>query len=493
MPYFAAIYSKMDYLLNGYSLSLKRKKGKLKFRKQKEYSMGKYFGTDGFRGKAGEVLTAEHAFKTGRYLGYYYNHHHKGQGRARIVIGKDTRRSSYMFEHALAAGITASGADAYLIHVTTTPCISYITNDEGFDCGVMISASHNPYFDNGIKLLNGEGEKMDDALQDAIEDYIDGKISEIPYAVGDEVGKVEDFYFGRNRYIGYLTNLAEKSLENCKVGIDCANGSTWMIGRAVFDALGAKPKVINNSPNGLNINFNAGSTHIEGLQQFVKENMLDVGFAFDGDGDRCLAVDENGDVVNGDKIMYICGKYMKEKGLLKDDVIVTTVMSNFGLYKALDNYEIKYEKTKVGDRYVYECMKKNGYSLGGEQSGHIIFRDHAHTGDGMVTAIMLMNVMIKTQLPLSILAKGCDMYPQVLKNVVVDDKEAALEDPQVKAACEECEKTLGDEGRILLRASGTEPVLRVMAEAGSDARAEENVDRIIASMAASGHLKEIRK
>ena len=455
--------------------------------------MGKYFGTDGFRGKAGEVLTAEHAFKTGRYLGYYYSQHHKGQGSARIVIGKDTRRSSYMFEHALAAGITASGADAYMIHVTTTPCISYITNDEGFDCGVMISASHNPYFDNGIKLLNGEGEKMDDALQDAIEDYIDGKIGEIPYATGDEVGKVEDFYFGRNRYIGYLTNLAEKSLENCKVGIDCANGSTWMIGRAVFDALGAKPKVINNSPNGLNINFNAGSTHIEGLQQFVKENMLDVGFAFDGDGDRCLAVDENGNVVNGDKIMYICGKYMKEKGLLKDDVIVTTVMSNFGLYKALDNYDIKYEKTKVGDRYVYECMKAKGYSLGGEQSGHIIFRDHAHTGDGMVTAIMLMNVMIKTQLPLSILAKGCDMYPQILKNVVVDDKEATLADPQVQEACEQCEKILGDNGRILLRASGTEPVLRVMAEAGTDAQAEENVDRIIASMAASGHLKEIRK
>jgi len=455
--------------------------------------MGKYFGTDGFRGKAGEVLNAEHAFKTGRYLGYYFGKHHNGDRRARIVIGKDTRRSSYMFEHALAAGITASGADAYMIHVTTTPCISYITNDEGFDCGVMISASHNPYFDNGIKLLNRYGEKMDDELQDTIEKYIDGEIGEIPYATGDEVGKVEDFYFGRNRYIGYLTNLAEKSLENCKVGLDCANGSTWMIARAVFDALGAKPKVINNSPNGLNINFNAGSTHIEGLQQFVRENMLDVGFAFDGDGDRCLAVDENGDIINGDKIMFICGKYMKEKGTLKDDMIVTTVMSNFGLYKALRDRDINYKQTKVGDRYVYECMKQNDYSLGGEQSGHIIFREHAHTGDGMVTAIMLMNVMIKTQLPLSILAKGCDMYPQVLKNVVVDDKQATLDDPQVKAACDQCTQILGSSGRILLRASGTEPVLRVMAEAGTDKEAEENVDRIIASMAASGHLKEIRK
>lgn len=455
--------------------------------------MGKYFGTDGFRGKAGEVLTAEHAFKTGRYLGYHFGKCHVGVGRARIVIGKDTRRSSYMYEHALAAGITASGADAYMIHVTTTPCISYITNDEKFDCGVMISASHNPYFDNGIKLLNGEGEKMDDELQDTIEKYIDGEIPEIPYAVGDEVGKVEDFYFGRNRYIGYLTNLAEKSLENCKVGIDCANGSTWMIGRAVFDALGAKPKVINNNPNGLNINFNCGSTHMEGLQQFVRENMLDVGFAFDGDGDRCLAVDEQGNVINGDQIMYICGKYMKEKGRLKNDTIVTTVMSNFGLYKALDNNDIAYEKTKVGDRYVYECMKEKGYSLGGEQSGHIIFRDHAHTGDGMVTAIMLMNVMIKTQLPLSILAKGCDMYPQVLKNVVVDDKEKTLADPKVKAECERCEAELGENGRVLLRASGTEPVLRVMSEAGTDAEAEEKVDKIIASMAASGHLVEIRK
>ncbi len=455
--------------------------------------MGKYFGTDGFRGKAGEVLTAEHAFKTGRYLGYHYAKKHNGDGRARIVIGKDTRRSSYMYEHALAAGITASGADAYLIHVTTTPCISFITADEKFDCGVMISASHNPFYDNGIKLVNGEGEKMDDGLQDMIEKYIDGEIPEIPYATEESIGKVEDYYFGRNRYIGFLTGLAEKSLENCKIGLDCANGSAWMIARAVFDALGAKPQVINNNPTGLNINLNAGSTHIEGLQKYVKDNMLDVGFAFDGDADRCLAVDENGEVVNGDKIMYICAKYLKEKGKLKNDTVVTTIMSNFGLYKALDRAELKYEKTKVGDRYVYECMKEKGYSLGGEQSGHIIFRDHAHTGDGIVTAIMLMNVMIKTQLPLSILAKGCDMYPQVLKNVVVDDKQATLDDPEVKAACDKCEKDLGQNGRVLLRASGTEPVLRVMAEAGSDETAEEKVDLIIASMAASGHLKEIRK
>lgn len=455
--------------------------------------MGKYFGTDGFRGKAGEDLRSEHAFKIGRYLGWYYGQKHPAGERARIVIGKDTRRSSYTFENALAAGITASGADAYLLHVTTTPSVSFITNDEGFDCGIMVSASHNPYYDNGIKLLNGEGEKMDDEVQDEIERYMDSAEDYIPYATEDNIGKTEDHYFGRNRYIGFLAGLAAKSFENCRVGLDCANGSAWMIARAVFDALGAKSQVINNQPNGTNVNDHCGSTHIEGLQKFVVDNMLDVGFAFDGDADRCLAVDENGNVVNGDKIIYICAKYFKEHNQLPNNKVVVTIMSNFGLFKALDKVGIGYEKTKVGDRYVYENMKENDYVIGGEQSGHIIFRQHAHTGDGILTAIMLMNVMIKTQLPLSILAQNCEMYPQVLKNVVVDDKEATLDDPKVQEVVQQCGDKLGDTGRVLLRASGTEPVLRVMAEAGTDKEAEENVDLIIAAMAQSGHLVEVRK
>ncbi len=455
--------------------------------------MGKYFGTDGFRGKAGAELNSGHAFKIGRYLGWFYGKNHENDERAKIVIGKDTRRSSYTLENALAAGITASGADAYLLHVTTTPSVSFITRDEGFDCGIMVSASHNPFFDNGIKLMNGEGEKMDESVEKEIEAYIDSAEDYIPYAQDDKIGKTEDFYFGRNRYIGYLSEQAEKSFENCRVGLDCSNGSAWMIARAVFDALGAKSQVINNQPNGLNVNLNCGSTHIEGLQKFVVDNMLDVGFAFDGDADRCLAVDEKGNVVNGDKIIYICGKYLKEHNRLPGNKVVVTVMSNFGLFKALDVAGIGYEKTKVGDKYVYENMKANDYVLGGEQSGHIIFSKRAHTGDGILTAIMLMNVMIKTQLPLSILAQNCEMYPQVLKNVVVDDKEATLADAAVQKAVDECTEKLGTTGRVLLRASGTEPVLRVMAEAGTDEEAGENVDHIIAAMAQSGHLVEIRK
>jgi len=455
--------------------------------------MGKYFGTDGFRGKAGAELNSGHAFKIGRYLGWFYGKNHENDERAKIVIGKDTRRSSYTLENALAAGITASGADAYLLHVTTTPSVSFITRDEGFDCGIMVSASHNPFFDNGIKLMNGEGEKMDESVEKEIEAYIDSAEDYIPYAQDDKIGKTEDFYFGRNRYIGYLSEQAEKSFENCRVGLDCSNGSAWMIARAVFDALGAKSQVINNQPNGLNVNLNCGSTHIEGLQKFVVDNMLDVGFAFDGDADRCLAVDEKGNVVNGDKIIYICGKYLKEHNRLPGNKVVVTVMSNFGLFKALDVAGIGYEKTKVGDKYVYENMKANDYVLGGEQSGHIIFSKRAHTGDGILTAIMLMNVMIKTQLPLSILAQNCEMYPQVLKNVVVDDKEATLADAAVQKAVDECTEKLGATGRVLLRASGTEPVLRVMAEAGTDEEAGENVDHIIAAMAQSGHLVEIRK
>ena len=454
--------------------------------------MGKYFGTDGFRGMAGRELNAEHAFQIGRFLGWYYGPR-QNRSDARIVIGKDTRRSSYMFENALAAGIAASGADAYLLHVTTTPCVSFITRTERFDCGVMISASHNPFYDNGIKLMNGDGEKMDDALQDELERYIDGEPATLPWAVRDAVGKTIDFYSGRNRYVGYLTSLATRSFENHKVGLDCANGSAWMIGRAVFDALGAKTYVINDAPDGVNINTGCGSTHIEGLRAYVKENKLDVGFAFDGDADRCLAVDERGEVVDGDKIMYICAKHFKDRGQLYSNTVVTTIMSNFGLYKALDRAGIAYEKTAVGDRYVYENMKANDHLIGGEQSGHIIFRKYAHTGDGLITAIMLMGVMIETQLPLSVLAAAVTSYPQVLKNVVVDDKDGTMNDPAVQKAVDDCTAALGDNGRVLLRKSGTEPVLRVMSEAGSDELCEEMVDAIIAAMERSGHLIEVKK
>ena len=450
--------------------------------------MGKYFGTDGFRGESGVVLTAEHAFKIGRYLGWHYSKN----GQARIVIGKDTRRSSYMYENALAAGITSSGANAYLLHVTTTPCVSYITRTDGFDCGVMISASHNPYTDNGIKLMNGDGEKMDDALQEEIEKYIDGEIEEIPFATGENIGCTVDYYTGRNRYIGYLTNVATKSFENRKVALDCANGSSWMIARSVFDALGAKTLVINNEPNGTNINRGCGSTHIEGLQEFVKANSVDVGFAFDGDADRCLAVDENGNVVNGDQIMYICAKHLKKNGQLPSNTVVTTIMSNFGLYKALDRIGIDYEKTAVGDRYVYENMKEKDHLIGGENSGHVIFRKYARTGDGILTAIMVMMVMIETQLPLSVLASEVEMYPQVLKNVVVDDKKATMEDPAVNLQVDACKAELGNTGRVLLRPSGTEPVLRVMSEAETYEICEKHVDAIIESMKKNGHLVKIK-
>ncbi len=454
--------------------------------------MGKYFGTDGFRGRAGEDLTAEHAFKIGRFLGWYYGKKHTGDV-ARIVIGKDTRRSSYMYESALAAGITSTGSDAYLLHVTTTPCVSFITRTENFDCGVMISASHNPFYDNGIKLMNGIGEKMDDDLQDELEAYIDGDPATVPWATGDKIGRTIDFYSGRNRYIGYLTSLAAHSFSDHKVALDCANGSSWMIGRALFTALGAKTYVINDQPDGVNINTNCGSTHIEGLQKYVVENNLDIGFAFDGDADRCLAVDEHGQVVNGDHIMYICAKHFKGLGQLPSNTVVTTVMSNFGLYKALDKLGIDYVKTAVGDRYVYENMKENDHLIGGEQSGHIIFRKFAHTGDGLITAIMIMSVMIDTQLPLSVLASEVTMYPQVLKNVVVDDKDATMSDPAVQAAEQKASEALGNNGRVLLRKSGTEPVLRVMSEAGSLEECEKYVDAIIASMKESGHLIEVKQ
>ena len=453
--------------------------------------MGKYFGTDGFRGEAGVVLRAEHAFKTGRFLGWYYKNKNNGKP-ARIVIGKDTRRSSYMYENALAAGITSTGSDAYLLHVTTTPCVSYITRTEEFDCGVMISASHNPYYDNGIKLMNYEGEKMDDEMQAELERYLDGDIPELSDASGNEIGKTIDFYSGRNRYIGYLTGIPTRSFEKHKVALDCANGASWMIARAVFDALGAKTCVINADPDGSNINAHCGSTHLESLKAFVKENHCDIGFAFDGDADRCLAVDENGEELNGDKIMYLCAKWLKKKGMLPSNTVVTTIMSNFGLYKALDELGIGYEKTAVGDRFVYENMKEFDHMIGGEQSGHIIFRKYAHTGDGMITALMMMSVMIDTSLPASALAAGCRMYPQVLKNVEVDDKDDTLNDETVRKAVEQAGKELAENGRVLLRKSGTEPVLRVMAEAGSKEECEKRVDDIIASMKESGHLLKVR-
>ncbi len=452
--------------------------------------MSKYFGTDGFRGNVNEDLTVEHAYKIGRFLGWYYG---ENQGRkARIVIGKDTRLSSYMLECALAAGLTASGADAYLMHVTTTPSVAYITKSEQFECGVMISASHNPYHDNGIKLLNGDGEKMQEAVIAKVEDYLDGVAGELPFAVNDKIGRAVDHSAGRNRYVGYLISLATHSYKGLKVGLDCANGSTWMIAKSVFDALGADTYVINNRPDGVNINTNCGSTHIEGLQHYVKANDLDIGFAFDGDADRCLAVDSEGKLVDGDMILYLYAAYLKEKGQLGDTKVVTTVMSNFGLYKALDKLGIGYEKTKVGDKYVYENMRANGHLIGGEQSGHIIFSKYATTGDGLLTAIKVMQVVLDKKTSLAELVSPLHKYPQVLKNVEVTDKEAALSDPEVQAAEAEVTESLDGEGRILLRASGTEPVLRVMVEASSHELCEEKVDSVIAVMKERGYLLKVR-
>jgi len=439
--------------------------------------MGKYFGTDGFRGEANIGLTVEHAFKVGRFLGWYYGKNAGENKKCKIVIGKDTRRSSYMFEYALCAGLTASGADAYLLHVTTTPSVSYVTRTEDFDCGIMISASHNPYYDNGIKLINTNGEKMDETTIEKVEEYIDSQ-NDVPYALKEKIGRTVDYSAGRNRYIGYLISLALCSYKDMKVGLDCANGSSWMIAKSVFDALGAKTYVISAEPDGTNINMNCGSTHIESLQKFVKENNLDVGFAFDGDADRCIAVDEKGNVINGDLILYICGTYMKKIGKLENNTVVTTVMSNLGLYKAFDSEDIRYEKTNVGDKYVYENMSKNGHRIGGEQSGHIIFSNYATTGDGILTAIKLMEVIIEKKLPLSKLAEPVHIFPQVLKNIKVIDKKAAQEDGEVKKAVGEVAERLGDNGRILVRESGTEPLVRVMVEAQSDELCAQYVDYV---------------
>ncbi len=448
--------------------------------------MGKYFGTDGFRGEANITLTAEHAYKIGRFLGWYYGQECVDK-RCKIVIGKDTRRSSYMFEYALVTGMVASGADVYLLHVTTTPSVSYVTRTEDFACGIMISASHNPFYDNGIKLVNSDGEKMDEETIQKIEDYLDGLIPEVPYAHQDKIGRTVDHAAGRNRYIGYLISLATRSYDGKKVGLDCANGSAWMIAKSVFDALGAKTYVIHNQPDGLNINVDCGSTHIQDLQKFVVENGLDVGFAFDGDADRCLCVDEKGNLVSGDGILYVCGCYLKEQGLLRGNKVVTTVMSNLGLYKAFDEVGIEYEKTAVGDKYVYENMAKNDYRLGGEESGHIIFKQYATTGDGILTAIKMMEVMLEKKMTLAELTAPFRTYPQVLENVRVADKKAVKEDTDIQAAVEEVTKELGDNGRILLRESGTEPVIRVMVEAGDDETCRKCVGRLVELIHSKGY------
>lgn len=429
--------------------------------------MGKYFGTDGFRGEANVTLTVEDAYKVGRFLGWYYGQKTKAD-RCRVVIGKDTRRSSYMFEYSLVSGLTASGADVYLLHVTTTPSVSYVVRTEEFDCGIMISASHNPYYDNGIKVINGRGEKLEEETIEKIESYLDGEMGGIPFAKRDAIGRTVDYAAGRNRYIGYLISLATRSFKNMRIGLDCANGSASAIAKNVFDALGAETHVINNTPDGLNINTNCGSTHIEGLQKYVVENHLDVGFAYDGDADRCLAVDSEGKLVDGDKILYVCGKYMKEQDTLVNNTVVTTVMSNFGLYKAFEREGISYEKTAVGDKYVYENMSQNGHCLGGEQSGHIIFSKHATTGDGILTSLKLMEVILEKKETLAKLADEVQIYPQVLKNVRVKDKEAAQADRDVQAEVQKVSDALGDTGRILVRPSGTEPLIRVMVEAPTD-------------------------
>lgn len=441
--------------------------------------MGKYFGTDGFRGEANKNLTADHAYKIGRFLGWYYNQGKANDEKAKVVIGKDTRRSSYMFEYALVAGLTASGADAYLLHVTTTPSVSYVARTEDFDGGIMISASHNPYFDNGIKLINGNGEKMDEETILKVEEYLDGVIGELPYAERENIGCTVDHSAGRNRYVGYLISLATHSYRGVKVALDCANGASWMIAKNVFDALGAKTYVINNEPDGVNINTDCGSTHIEGLQKYVVENGLDVGFAFDGDADRCLCVDEKGNLVDGDAIMYIYGRYLKERGKLVGNKVVTTIMSNFGLYKAFDAIGVEYEKTAVGDKYVYENMLQNGYRLGGEQSGHIIFKKYATTGDGILTAIKMMEVMLSKKTSLSELAAPFKVYPQVLTNVRVMDKATVNADADVQAAVAEVSAALGSDGRILVRESGTEPVIRVMVEAGDMETCQKYVDKVV--------------
>ena len=448
--------------------------------------MGKYFGTDGFRGEANVDLTAEQAYKVGRFLGWYYGKDHK----AKIAIGKDTRRSSYMLEDALSAGLTASGADVYLLHVTPTPSVSYVVRSQNFDCGIMISASHNPYYDNGIKVINGNGYKLEAEIEQKIEAYLDGDIGEIPYAKREQIGRTVDYSLGRHQYIGHLISMATRSFADKKVGLDLANGSATTVAKGVFDTLGAKTFVIHDAPDGTNINRDCGSTHIERLQQFVVENGLDVGFAYDGDADRCLCVDENGRLLSGDAILYLCGCYMKERGELSNDTVVTTVMSNLGLYKAFDAKGISYEKTAVGDKYVYENMMKNGHCLGGEDSGHIIFSKHAVTGDGVLTSLKIMEVMLERKTKLSELVKELVIFPQLLKNVRVSSKEGTMQDPVVLAEVDKVAAELGGDGRILVRGSGTEPVVRVMVEAATDVLCEKKVNQVIEVIRSQGWITE---
>ena len=462
--------------------------------------MGRYFGTDGFRGEANVSLTADHAYKVGRFLGWYYAETKRRTGDnspAKVVIGKDTRRSSYMFEYALVGGLVASGADAYLLHVTTTPSVAYLARVDDFDCGIMISASHNPYFDNGIKLINGLGEKMDEETIGLVEDYLDGKLElfgekweEVPFAHKDQIGRTVDYVSGRNRYIGYLISLGVYSLKDKKIVLDCSNGSAWNIAKSVFDALGAKTLVINADPNGVNINTDAGSTHIEGLQKFVVENGCDVGFAYDGDADRCLCVDEKGNVITGDHILYIYAKYMQKRHKLIPNTVVTTIMSNFGLYKAFDEAGIGYAKTAVGDKYVYEYMTKNDCRIGGEQSGHIIFSKYASTGDGILTSLKMMEALVASKKKMSELSEGFNFFPQVLVNVRVKDKAAAQNDADVQAAVREVADKLGDSGRVLVRESGTEPLIRVMVEAENHEICQNCVDQIVAVIRQKGHETE---
>lgn len=444
----------------------------------------KYFGTDGFRGEANKNLNVYHAFKIGRFVGDYFREGKNGSGR--ILIGKDTRRSSYMFENALCAGITSSGSNAHIMHVTPTPSVSYITKTEDFDCGIMITASHNPYYDNGIKIINSEGEKMENSFLEELEAYIDSDIEDIDLAVGDNIGRTVDFIGGRNRYIAYLIQTVTRSFEGIKVGLDCANGASFTIAKPVYDALGADTFVINADPNGFNINNNAGSTHIENLQKYVLDNNLDIGFAFDGDADRCIAVDNKGNIVDGDSILYISAKHMKKEGALKSNTVVTTVMSNIGLYKAFDELGIDYVKTAVGDKYVHAEMEENGYELGGEQSGHIIYKKFANTGDGILTSLKIMEAMIEAKTDLNALTRDLKIYPQELVNVKVKSKEECLENKEVLGKISEIENKLGDSGRVLVRASGTEPLVRVMVEAETDDLAKSCVDEIVKQINSSG-------
>ncbi len=449
-----------------------------------------YFGTDGFRGEANTVLTADHAYRIGRFLGWYYTSplctNRDPNHKTRIVVGKDTRRSSYMFEYSIVAGLTASGADAYMLHVTTTPSVSYVARQDNFDCGIMISASHNPFYDNGIKLINSYGEKMDDYTLSLAEKYLDGQLEDLgvegdlPYATRENVGKIIDYAAGRNRYVGYLISVAANSYKELNIALDCANGSAWMIAKSVFDALGAKTHVINAQPDGTNINTNAGSTHIEPLCKYVRDNRCDMGFAFDGDADRCIAVDENGNVVNGDHVIYILAQMLRKKGLLKGDKVVATVMSNLGLFRALDDAGIGYIQTAVGDKYVHQALCENNLSIGGEQSGHTIVRKYASTGDGILTAILLTECVVENKSTLGTLASPVKMYPQVLKNIRVESKAAVMNNEQVLAAVKDVEKALGSSGRILLRESGTEPLIRVMVESPSQKTCEAHTDSIIA-------------